>query len=266
MGERSASLSPDQRRGWERDGFFLVEGFAPQSTLDAMRQRAVALARAAEAGQSIGDAYVQQEKKLLATSTAPEERVSKIFRLHRGEPVFNAFARDERVLDLIRAILGPDLDCFLSQFIFKLPGALGQPWHQDAFYFPFDREPQVGVWLAITKSTLQNGPLWVLAGSHREPLHEVVRDRREHANFGYFEIIDHDTSNATPALMNPGDLLVFHSHLMHKSTDNEADFERAAMVYHYGQAGTRDHSEEKWGFAPPNVDWMPVRRSCTGAA
>ena len=32
------------------------------------------------------------------------------------------------------------------------------------------------------------------------------------------------------------------------------------MVYHYAEAGTIDQSEERWGFTPPNVDWMPVRR------
>ena len=73
-------------------------------------------------------------------------------------------------------------------------GALGQPWHQDAFYFPFDRRPQVGVWLAVTEATLENGPLWVLPGSQREPIHPVEPDRREHAQMGYVEITDHDMS------------------------------------------------------------------------
>ena len=44
--------------------------------------------------------------------------------------------------------------------------------------------------------------------------------------------------------MDPGDLLVFDSHLMHRSTDNESDGIRAAMVYHYAAAGTVDHTEE----------------------
>ena len=69
-------------------------------------------------------------------------------------------------------------------------------------------------------------------------------DRRPGANYGYFEIVDHDMSAAEPVLMDPGDLLVFDSHLMHCSTDNESDGIRAAMVYHYAAAGTVDHTEE----------------------
>ena len=38
--------------------------------------------------------------------------------------------------------------------------------------------------------------------------------------------------------MKPGDLLVFDSHLMHRSTDNMSTGIRAAMVYHYAATGT----------------------------
>lgn len=253
-------MTDEDRRGWETQGFFVVPGFAPPGVLDAMRACVVEMARRAAAGESIAPAFVQREGRLAHRDAPAEEKLSKLFRVHREQRVFRDFARHPRTLDQVRPLLGPDLDCFLSQFIMKRPGAMGQPWHQDAWYFPFDRGPQVGLWLAVSEATLDNGPLWVLPGSHNEPVHEVVPDRRPHANLGYMEIVDHDTSAAIPVLMKPGDLLVFHSHLMHRSTDNESGVERAAMVYHYAQAGTVDHSKEKLGFEPPNVDWMPVCR------
>ena len=96
------------------------------------------------------------------------------------------------------------------------------------------------MWLAVTEATLENGCLHVLPGSHREPVHEHVPDRRPGANYGYVEIVDHDMDAAVPVLMEPGDLLVFDSHLMHRSTDNMTDGIRAAMVYHCCGAGTID--------------------------
>ena len=54
----------------------------------------------------------------------------------------------------------------------------------------------------------------------------------------------------------PGDLLVFDSHLMHRSTDNTSSGIRAAMVYHYAPATTVDHTEEQRGYTVN--DWMPV--------
>ena len=138
---------------WERDGFFIVPGFASRDRVAAMEARVVEMARAQAAGEAIGDSLVLAEDKLRAQAELPEESLSKLFRVHRQEPVFREFACDPAVLDHVVPILGRDLDCFLSQFIFKLPGALGQPWHQDSFYFPFDRSPQVGVWLAVTEAT-----------------------------------------------------------------------------------------------------------------
>ena len=252
-------LNPAQAEGWERDGFVVLPGFASGPVLEEMLERVVAVVRAQAEGADIRPAYVVPEDKIAERATTPEQAVSKLFRVHREEPVFRRFCTESALLDLVEGLIGPDLDCFLSQFIFKHPGALGQPWHQDAFYFPFDRGPQVGAWLAVTRATLENGPLWVLPGSQREPVHQVVADRREHANFSYVEIVDHDMTRAVSVLLQPGDLLLFHSHLMHKSTDNGSSEMRAAMVYHYGESGTADGSRERFGFDPPNIDWMPVR-------
>ena len=156
------------------------------------------------------------------------------------------------------SVLGTDdLDCFLSQFIFKNPGAWGQPWHQDSHYFLFGPHnggrPIVGLWLAVTEATLENGCLHVIPGSHREPVHEHVDDRRPGANYGYREIVDFDFSASIPVTMNPGDLLVFDSHLMHRSTDNVSSDIRAAMVYHCARTGTVDLAEH------PINDFLTVR-------
>lgn len=254
---RSAAIAAAHYEDWERDGFFLVRGFSTPAVCDAMLDRAVELAREANGSGAAGTAIVHRENNLADTvgpSTRAEELVSKVFKIHR-DSVFHDFATDPGIVAAAEDLLESDVDCFLSQFIFKNPGAWGQPWHQDAYYFPFDRAPQVGVWLAVTEATVLNGCLHVVPGSHREPLHEHALDRRPGANQGYVEIIDHDMSDAVAVEMAPGDLLIFHSHLMHRSTDNNSDGIRAAMVYHYAQRGTVDQAERP---APIN-DWMPVR-------
>jgi ectoine hydroxylase-related dioxygenase (phytanoyl-CoA dioxygenase family) len=256
-------LTADQREAWERDGFFVVRGFAPPPLCKSMLERATELCREAGSPGLVDGRLLVPEPTADPAAALAEERVAKLFRLHRDVAPFDAFCRDERVLDLVGGLLGPELDCFLSQFIFKQPKAAGQPWHQDSYYFPFDRAPQVGIWLAVTDAALDNGPLWVLPGSQREPIHAHVPDARGRAyrHLGYVEIVDHDMSAARPALLDPGDLLVFHSHLMHRSTDNVSERWRAAMVYHYAQAGTRDFTRERMGRESPVNDWVPVRRT-----
>jgi ectoine hydroxylase-related dioxygenase (phytanoyl-CoA dioxygenase family) len=220
-----------------RQGFLRLPGFADQATCDRMLARVVEIARARAAGTP-GPGLVLPEANLAGREGLPEELVSKVFTLHR-DTVFADFARSSAVTDLVAELVGPRLDCFLSQFIFKNPGAWGQPWHQDSYYFPFEPpRPILGVWLAVTEATLENGCLHVLPGSHAEPVHEHVPDRRPGANYGYVEIVDHDMAASVPVLMQPGDLLLFDSHLMHRSTDNGSAGIRAAMVYHYAATGT----------------------------
>jgi len=276
-------LSRDQLRQWREEGHVVLRGFAEPAVCEAMRERAIAIARGQADGAVPGEALVVQEPATRARALHPEEAVGKIFRLHHEDPVFRRFAHDEALAACIEELLGPAFDVFLSQFIFKNPGALGQPWHQDSFYFPMEPDRQLGVWLAVTEATMENGPLWILPGSQREPVHEHVPDRRPEALYGYVEIVDHDMQAAVPVLMEPGDLLLFDSHLMHRSTDNRSEGIRAAMVYHYSPAGTVDRTREqvrerlqslgaegaealsdaqveKLGAAMDLNRWVPVRR------
>jgi ectoine hydroxylase-related dioxygenase (phytanoyl-CoA dioxygenase family) len=237
------TLTPSERDHFEENGYVRLAGFADPATCEAMLADVVAVTRAQAEGTPEPDALVLPEANLVGRDGLPEELASKVFKLHR-RGVFETFSRREDVLDRLADLIGPQLDCFLSQFIFKNPGAWGQPWHQDSWYFPFEpARPVTGVWLAITRATLENGCLHVLPGSQREPVHEHVPDRRPDANYGYVEIVDHDMAAAVPVLMDPGDLLLFDSHLMHRSTDNESAGVRAAMVYHYCATGTVERTK-----------------------
>jgi phytanoyl-CoA hydroxylase len=278
-------LADHQLDGWRDDGFVVVRGLLPPVTAGAMLDRAVELARYHdEVGSLPGPGFLAAEANVGPEAGGPEDRVAKIFLLHPWDPVFGPVARTPAIADTAAQLLGPDVDCFLSQFIFKSPGAIGQPWHQDSFYFPFEPDRQVGVWIAVTEAAIDNGPLWVLPGSHTEPVHEHVADKRPDANLGYTEIVDHDMGGEVPVLMMPGDVLFFDSHLMHRSSDNESDRARAAMVYHYARADTVDRSAETiaadghaLGDMPDGVAeqaarrgsvydaWMPVRRSGVSA-
>ena len=246
------------------DGFFRLEGFADPGIGRAMLDDVVDVVRRHDGGERVDALVLPEAQPDFAAGGKrhnPEDLISKVFKLHR-RPAFASFLRTPALLPIITDVLGTgDVDCFLSQFIFKNPGAWGQPWHQDSYYFPFEpARPIVGLWLAVTEATLENGCLHVLPGSHVEPVHEHVPDRREGANYGYTEIVDHDMAASTPVLMSPGDLLVFDSHLMHRSTDNVSDGIRAAMVFHVAHAGSVDNTESARGYPSPVNDWVPLVR------
>ncbi len=220
MATAASSVSADQRDALDTAGYVLLRDFAAPEVCAAM------LARAGEIGR--------RSTHLARGALVPPEAG---LQPHR-DAVFADFAHDPAVLDLVGDVLGTAIEVCLSQFVVKDPGAYGHPWHQDAYDFPVEPDHQVGVCLAVTEATLDNGCLWALPGSHTEPVHEHLPDRRRDSRYGYVEIVDHDMAAAVPVLMEPGDLLLFDSHLMHRSTDNHSNGIRAAMVYHYRPAAT----------------------------
>lgn len=252
---------PDElARGWREDGFFILRGLVGPEICAAMTRAVTDLFGAAArqgtsyAGHHVGAdgvIAVEEAARVQAGDTS-EERMSKLFNLHRKAP-FSDFASHPRVLEALHAILGPDVSVVNSQYIFKYPGVWGQPWHQDSLYYRFDRMPQVGVWLATSPATVENGCLFVAPGSHREPIHKHVPDERPGANFGYVEVVDYDFGRAQPVLMEAGDVLIFHSFLMHKSNDNVSADKRSALVYHYAHSAT-----QVIGPKSATVDFMPV--------
>jgi phytanoyl-CoA hydroxylase len=253
-------LAPDQAAAWMSDGFFIIRALVPHAICRQMSEVAVELfAEAEKSGASFGGHHLGtdgtiaiEEAARVGSGQDPALRMSKLFKIHRREP-FLAFATNAVITNITHAILGPDVSCFNSQYIFKNPGVWGQPWHQDSLYYTFTRMPQVGVWLATSRATIDNGCLFVAPGSHLEPIHPVIPDRRPGANYGYLEVIDHDFSKAVPVLMDPGDVLVFHSFLLHMSNDNTASERRSALVNHYAHSDT-----QVLGRKSPTIDFMRI--------
>ena len=262
-------MTEAERAQWERDGFFIRRAVVAREAIAALERELIAVIRAEPPSAHRGAAFYSAGEYRITTETVPtskvrhaEDEVSKVFNAH-ALGATRAVGESEALAAPVCDLFGPDIDCFQSQYILKNPGVIGQPWHQDSFYFYFDKQPQVAAWVALSHATLANGCLWVLPGSHKEAIHKHIPDRRPAANKGYLEIVDADFAARVAVTMAPGDVLFFHSFLMHMSTDNEAEERRAAMVYHYGRAGT----QIKPDLAPALVArlnavnrWVPVRR------
>ena len=253
-------MTENQKKSWNESGYILIKNFVDDKFCDDMNHEVSKIIKSIVPEDGTfshayaGDGHIAiREMKPSPNAKKIEDEISKLFRIH-SKGIFNDFINNENLCNILEDILGPNIDCFLSQFIFKNPGAWGQPWHQDSSYFPFDREPQVAAWLATSEATLENGCLVVLPGSHRESLHEHLPDDREGSNYGYTEIKDHDFSLEEPILLNRGDLLLFHSFLMHKSYDNKSDSRRTAMVYHFAETGTGYGEVDS-----PTNEWISIR-------
>ncbi len=143
--------------------------------------------------------------------------------------------RDPRLIDPIVDLLGPDILGINNLYIWKAPEiGLGFPWHQDMFYFRqrFVTETTIGTWTAIDAADRGNGCLYVIPGSHRRPIaeHDDL-DGSQQAEFKSARNTRDEEGVALEAA--PGTVIWFHSHLLHKSTDNHSGRFRRSYVSHY---------------------------------
>ena len=247
-------ITSEQQKNWDEAGFFIEKSVFPPNLMTALDDAVIERIRkdppqnhagpdGLPHGYPTGTGLAVLERKGMPDAVNPEDHLSKLFNTHRDPGVAQDIMRNRHILERVGALLGIDAErCAViqSQYIFKNPGAWGQPWHQDSFYFDFDKQPQIGVWIATSPARIENGCLYVAPGSHTEPVHDHLKPDRADSNQGYYEIKDYDFSGETPVLLDPGDVLYFHSYLMHKSIDNTSSGRRTAYVLHYAQAGTKN--------------------------
>lgn len=59
----------------------------------------------------------------------------------------------------------------------KGEGKPGQAWHQDEYFIPSRDRSLTAAWIALDDATVENGCLWVIAGSHARG---IIFPDREH--------------------------------------------------------------------------------------
>lgn len=95
---------------------------------------------------------------------------------HFREPRLLEFLLSDPVLDLVEPILGPDIALWSSHFISKQAyEGRATPWHEDSAYWKGridDYSRIVTVWLAIDRSTRENGCMRVIPGTHNNGFSE----------------------------------------------------------------------------------------------
>ncbi len=159
--------------------------------------------------------------------------------VHGGSPWDELMRRDE-ILDLMEDLIGPSVSFHHSKMMMKPPlEGSAKPWHQDlpeGFVTPAEADrlralgpalrpeqaPVVAIQYYVDDSTLENGCIQVVPGSHRrglfeDPLHEWRIDPTE----------------VEAAEIEAGGALLFHCLTWHYSAPNTSSLWRRGAVIEY---------------------------------
>jgi hypothetical protein len=143
-------------------------------------------------------------------------------------------AFDPRAVDLVEAILGPNVELFLNgQCLYKEPvGGHPKHLHQDAAYFEHRYEGPVGVLNYAVDTDLINGALHVVPGSHRMGVLDHV-DTFSHLGLDEREW---PWERSLPITGSAGDSIFFHVKTIHGSKENHSTKPRPVFINRYRAA------------------------------
>ncbi len=146
-------------------------------------------------------------------------------------------ARDQRILDRVESILGPDIMLWSCEYFVKEPSSPSiVSWHQDLTYWAMDgTDHEVTAWIALSPATAASGAMKFVPGSHRQRLvpHEDTFAENNLLSRGQEIAVEVDEKYAVVAALAPGQMSLHHGRLFHASGPNETDDRRIGLALRY---------------------------------
>jgi non-haem Fe2+, alpha-ketoglutarate-dependent halogenase len=168
------------------------------------------------------------------------------------------------IVDRVASVLGPDVLCWRSEWFAKYPGDEGTDWHQTDNFANVGVHPQIvwpedasfggalTIWTAFTESTVENGCLQLMPGSHKTMNYDdnkiIQYDaglinkhtkngvRRGFYGYDYRQLQKDpdwspDESQAKSMVMRQGQAVMFWSTIMHASHPHEGRTDQMRLAY-----------------------------------
>lgn len=222
------TLTSEQIAEYHERGYLAVSGvFSP----DEVREL-----------QAVTDEFVERSRlvsehtdvfDLEPGHTAEQPRLRRLKAPHRQHPAYDRALRSERLLALLRGLLGDSVRHLNTKLNLKSP-EFGSPveWHQDWAFYPHTNDDVLAVGIAIDDMVIRNGCMMVVPGSHRGEVYDHHQD-------GHFVgAVDPAgrTGNAVPIELSAGDVSIHHARLLHGSAPNRSDRPRRFLLFEYAAA------------------------------
>ncbi|KAH9057333.1 phytanoyl-CoA dioxygenase [Lactarius vividus] len=285
-------LSLDQIKSFHRNGYLVIPGFLAPDETDALLARSRELLHEFSLqdhpltkfttgdNNHVGDEYFLtsgdkiryflEEDAIGERGNLTREKhhaVNKIgHALHELDPVFRrATLQNGKLRDLVRDLrFHRDPVALQSMVITKQPQIGGEvPEHNDSTFLYTSPPSALGFWIALEKCTSENGAMSFLPGSHLTA--SIVKRfvRLPSGGTGFEQLLDPShVSTPTGSYVleecNPGDLVLIHGSVLHKSGRNTSAKTRFAYTFHMIDSPPYAEYDEKNWLQPTEA--MPFSR------
>ncbi len=162
------------------------------------------------------------------------QTVRRLLQAYARSSLLAGFATGKPLAAAIQALLGEGAllsqvhhNCIMTKQA-RYSSSTG--WHRDSRYWGFARAELVSSWLALGHEQVENGCLWVIPGSHQLQLAAEQFDAAQFFRTDWpanAALLD----KACPVPLAAGDLLLFHSNLLHAAGSNQTGQTKYSLVF-----------------------------------
>jgi len=137
----------------------------------------------------------------------------------------------QRLELLAQAILGDDMAFDFDMMISKPPNTdVTTPWHQDeAYWLDMSDKRAVSFWVALQDVDVDNGCMWFVPGSHKQPLREHWKAKEGH----HVETCECSETEGKPVPLFAGGFTGHHGRTLHYTRGNMSDYPRRAFIVNF---------------------------------
>lgn len=171
--------------------------------------------------------------------------IRSFFAPHWYSDTVNDFVYNNPVLPYVKEILGNDIYAHQVHFNYKKAKTGGEyAWHSDyTFWEAHDgmlSDNAISVLFLLDDMTLENGPLEMLEGSHKQFVKKqdktswtIAHDSTETDGMITEDMVSKSAYKRHTALGKAGDVIVMHSNTWHKSGPNSSNLDRNILFVCY---------------------------------
>lgn len=158
---------------------------------------------------------------------------------HMDERFIWELSTDDRVLDVMEAVMGEDVMLLSTHFFCKYPDKEGKSfvaWHQDITYWGLEPPEAHTAWIAIDDSDVENGCMRVIPESHTTGIAPHAKSEKAGNLLSINQEIpdEHvDDSTAIDLVLDAGQMSVHDGSLYHASMPNTSDRRRCGLTVRF---------------------------------
>ncbi len=258
--QTAIQTAKDLRTEFEREGYLVLRNLIPhhhlQGVRDAITRRVTTIRAELAAEGLVPPGPLESFPRNLCFAGAHAHRYGRSWTDALATPEVYALHRSPALLQTVQTLLGPDIQGH-RQFNLrpKLPGQglTVVPWHQDTGYYgPHTAQDDIiTVWMPLVPVDAMNGCMQVIPRSH---LLGAIPHQTGVGEGDFLEAVGGwQQADIVTVPMMPGDALVMHNLVLHRSGENRTNGIRWSIDCRFF-APTTPHAEElNRGFPAP---WM----------